>query len=168
MRCPSTTGEDYGGLADYAAGRLSRRLVSVFDAHVSECGTCRVFVESQKKLWNVLDEWDADPVSFGFDRMLYARIDQVKERSPLRRLAVFTSGWVSNPAIPLVATLALLIAGFLAYRPARGVPEEAPKSVVVPVVDPFEVDQLNRVMEDLQLLHQLDEVKDEAAASSAM
>jgi anti-sigma factor RsiW len=164
MKCPSTTAEGNATLMDYCAGQLERSRLGALEIHLRDCESCAVTVRSQKALWEALDDWDPEPISFGFDRMLHARIEESRTKSFLSQLAEVLPQWVVRPAMPLVAA-ALLIAAVLLIP--RSLQRAANDSVsTAPVVTPVDAEELNRAMDDLQLLRQLDQVKEEASSAS--
>ena len=174
MNCPSTIESGRMQLLDFAIGRLDRATKQVVGAHVRECPACAKEVASQRALWGVLDEWDAEPISFGFDRILYARIEEINKRSLRSQVADFFSELLARPAMPLAALTLLILAALLIRTPNEKTPPSVIQPISAPVAgsttfSPGEMEQLNRTIEDLQLLHQLDEVEDEAkSASGAM
>jgi hypothetical protein len=109
------------------------------------CPECAQFRDSQTALWNALDEWDSSPVARSFDEDLAGRI-ALTGRDPLWMRA---GAWIAEvswaPAVPALAAAALWV--FL-FRPAP-----PPQTASVP--DALEVEQVERVLEDLDMLRQL-------------
>lgn len=138
-------------------------------AHVQECPACAALVRSQRSVWGLLDEWELAPPSSGFNREVYRRIESAGPESFWERCARFVFAWVDRPAVPLAAASLLILAGFFVEAPPRRV--LPPSSAALPrVATPPEVQndaqQINEAFDDLQLLHQLDVVKDEAPSAS--
>ena len=153
MKCPLGFGENAGAenaelLLDYCARRLDPERTAILDAHMSVCEACRRLRDGQQALWASLDQWEAAEVSADFDRRLYRRIEA--EESGLRWWQrVFV-----RPAIPLTATAGLALAvGFLLHHPAN-----SPVSPD-PVPAAADVEQVERTLEDLDMLRQLNLVR---------
>ncbi len=166
MKCLLSSESGKCLLLQHVAGRLQGAQKASVLAHVRGCDVCREHVAEQSRVWDFLDEWEPQPVSLGFNRELYARVER-ESRIPLwRTLGDILNGWVARPTLPLAAFTLLIIAGVYLERPqapsaALPVAAEAPA-----VVTPTDAEQLDKALDDLQLLHQLDLVKDEAAEAS--
>ncbi len=61
-------------LMDYCAGTADSALAAEIDAHTKTCAECRMLVEAQRTVWEMLDAWTPVEVSRDFDSRLYARI----------------------------------------------------------------------------------------------
>ncbi len=168
MECLARSVSGNALLMEYVAGRVWGRDAARVAQHLRECEICGAQAEGQQKIWELLDCWEAVPVSTGFNRRLYARI---QESAPARLhglLARLLTRWVARPAMPIAALSLLAIAGFYLERPQPPVARPATQASPA-VVSPRDAEQLDKALDDLQLLHQLDLVKDEAAnASKAM
>ena len=152
MRCPIETQENAELLLSYSARRLDPESTSILEAHMERCPACREFRDGQRALWEALDEWEARPVSPDFDRRLYRRIDEQDRMSwwahifgPLRPAFL-------RPALPLAATACLVVvAGFLTVEPGRIAAPVAVESQQV-----REAEQVERALDDLEMLRQFD------------
>ena len=134
--------------------------------HLRQCEDCNDRVTAHANLWTLLGDWDASPVSASFNRELYARIQKECSSGWWGSLSRVLNGWVARPAMPLAALSFLVFVGFYLERPEAITPA-VPAVAEVPVtVTPNDADQLDKALDDLQLLHQLDVVKDEAAQAS--
>jgi len=134
-------------LLDYVAGSLNAAQLAGFERHAKECSRCDALVASQAAVWRSLDEWKPEPVSAGFNRELWRRIDaDAAEPSWMARL----SFW--KQVAPLAAVLALVVTGFVMDSHSRP-PVTAPAAVAVSA---SEADQLERTLDDLQLLEAVD------------
>jgi anti-sigma factor RsiW len=153
MNCPLQSEDTLDLLLDYAAGRLDRARSAVLERHMELCASCAAFRTEQKVLWNALDEWEPEPVSLGFNRKLWQRIDAIAAEPWYRRFmdAFRFGGW--KPAFPLAAAACVITAGFLLDH------TNAPKSksaAITAGVSVAEVDQVEKTLDDLKLLRQLD------------
>lgn len=156
MKCPFGLSESENAelLLDYCARRLDPEKAAILDAHMNVCEACRRLRDGQQALWASLDQWEAAEVTADFDRRLYRRIEAEEARanwwqraaSPLRSLFV-------RPALPLTATAGLVLAvGFLLHQPAKPPVSADP----APAAD---VEQVERTLEDLEMLRQLNLVR---------
>lgn len=153
MDCPLQTGGNADILLDYCARKLGPDDAMVFERHIASCSECQKFSASQQMVWSALDAWEAAPVPENFDARLYDRISHFESSSWWRRLSSSkpqASGW--KPVAPLAAACAAVVAAFLIYSPAT-----AP---VVPVqegtrIESIEPEQVERTLEDLEMLKQL-------------
>ena len=149
MRCPIETQENAELLLSYSARRLNAESTAILDAHMQICPACREFRDGQRALWEALDQWEARPVSPDFDRRLYRRIEEQEQLGWWARLFGPSRPVFLRPALPLAAAACLvLVAGFIIDDPARPV---APSSDSPQV---REVEQLERTLDDLDMLRQ--------------
>jgi anti-sigma factor RsiW len=147
MNCPM---EDRNPekLVAYAAGELDRETAAAIERHLIMCPACRSLVADQAALWNTLDIWEAPPVSPEFDRRLYRRIRDEVRLSWWERLSRPFRPMPLRQALPLVATACLLlIASFLVQQPDKLDPVQPSGEVV-------RADQVERTLDDLELLRQ--------------
>ena len=159
MRCPIETQDSAELLLNYSARRLGPESTAILEAHMEICAACREFRDGQRAVWEALDRWEAQPVSADFDRRLYRRIEE-QESSWWRRVVAPLRPVLWRPAVPLAATACLvLLAGFISVGPERVAP---PVAVENPQIQ--EVEQVERALDDVDMLRQFDLVA--AAASS--
>jgi hypothetical protein len=150
MRCPIETQDNAELLLSYSARRLNPESTAILEAHMEVCPQCREFRDSQRTLWEALDQWEARPISADFNRRLYRKIEEQEKLGWWER--IFGSGrpMFLRPALPLAATACLvLVAGlFLTENPDRIVTPtgEAPQV--------REVEQVERTLEDMEMLRQ--------------
>jgi anti-sigma factor RsiW len=153
MKCEIETPDHVGRLLDYSAGRLDAVAARRIEAHLRGCPACRNFVAAQSAVWETLDRWQAAPVSPDFDRRLYQRI---RERvswweylaRPLRPL-------LARQGLPITAAAALVVvAGLLSQTPQRitAVEKTVPQ---VSQVEPPAPDQVDRALDDMEMLREL-------------
>jgi anti-sigma factor RsiW len=164
MNCPIQHGETSEILLDYCAGKLGAEQSAALEAHLQSCTDCAAVVEAQRSVWNALGEWEATPVSADFDRKLYARIEGDSERNwfvrLVDRLFVEPLGW--RPAVPVAAAAIGVIAIVLLQNPATK-PTVVPPSQ--PRVESVDIEQIERTLEDLEMLKQIGPVTDTAGAA---
>src|SRR6185312_16043142 len=111
-------------LLDYVAGSLNAAQLAEFERHTKECSRCDALAASQATVWRSLDEWKPEPVSAGFNRELWRRIDEE---------AAASSWWAMLHSWKRIAPRAAVLA-----------------------VAASEADQLERALDDLQLLEAVD------------
>ena len=149
MRCPIETQENAELLLSYSARRLNPESTAILEAHMEMCPACREFRDGQKAVWEALDQWEARPISPDFDRRLYRRIEEQEQLGWWARIFGPLRPMFLKPALPLAATACLvLVAGFIIDNPGR---------VSAPMVEnpqAPEVEQVERTLEDLEMLRQ--------------
>jgi hypothetical protein len=103
-------------------------------AHVRQCGTCTAELESLRKTFAMMDEWEAPEPSPYFLTRLRAHVKEEREKAPARS-SIF--GWMRRPAMA-VSLAAVLVAGGLVYRFAITAPSPEPGPAV------YDVEALDR------------------------
>jgi anti-sigma factor RsiW len=145
-------------LLDYVAGSLNAAQAAEFERHLKECSRCDAVIASQAAVWRSLDEWKPEPVTAGFNRELWRRIDA--EAAP--------SWWAGlhfwKQVAPLAAVLALVVTGFVMDQHSHA-PVRTPAAVTAST---SEVDQLERALDDLQLLEAVDTASSVKPAADLM
>jgi len=165
MRCPIETRENAELLISYSARRLDPESTAVLEAHMELCPACREFRDSQRALWEALDQWEARPISPDFNRRLYRKIEEQERLGWWARIFGSARPMLLRPALPWAATACLvLVAGFIIDNPARIVAPGAESPQV------REVEQVERTLEDLEMLRQFNLVSPvtEGEASRSM
>jgi hypothetical protein len=144
-------------LLDYTAGRLNRAQSLLFETHADQCARCAALRVSQAAVWQSLDEWKPAPVSEGFNRELWRRIDEdARHSSWTDALAAALQFNFWKRLAPLAVAMALIVTAFVydhSGKPVGTIPANCPASIVVTA---SEADQLDRALDDLQLLHEVD------------
>ena len=138
-------------LLDYCSRRLSLEAILLVEAHIENCPECKATTASQKAVWDALDQWEAEPVSADFDRRLYARIEQ-RGNGLWARLAGFASGIHFRPAVTFGAACATVLFALLLRGPMIDISEQSDPPNRVEVSD---IEQAERVLEDLDMLDKL-------------
>jgi anti-sigma factor RsiW len=164
MRCPVESQEDASLLLDYCARKLDPDAAALLERHMKACPACREFQGGQQAVWNALDEWEAVPVSAGFNRRLYSRIDSEASAPWWSRLLATMQSRRWKPALPLAAACLVLVAVALFDTPSP--PPAAPGSPVR--VEMVQVDQMERALEDLEMLRQFDLTAASASNSGSL
>lgn len=146
MKCPIETQETPEVLLAYSAGRLDSEAHARVASHVASCTACRQVCEGQRRVWEALETWEAVPVAPDFDRRLYQRIER-EARAPWWRRVV----WPPNPGlvrrgIPIAAAAGLLLI-------AGGLIESTRPPADTQARVELQADQVERTLEDLELLH---------------
>jgi anti-sigma factor RsiW len=155
MRCPIEAGNDAEMLVALAAGRLTTAEQEAFELHMAGCAECRRRAEAQRSVWGALDAWTPPDVTAGFDSRLFARI-AAEERLPWWR-----RGWSLSwkPMLPVGAACVALMGVFLIHDPwsPAGAPA-VPAAIVQTQEDAqkVDVDQVERTLDDMDMLNQLD------------
>ena len=165
MVCPLSAEDTFDVLLDYSAGRLDAARSARLERHMESCDACAAFRVEQSALWSALDEWAPPPGRMDFDDNLWQRIDSM-DVPWHRRLLDFLRLGTWKPAIPLAAAALVVAAGFLmdhrGITPlSSGVPQTNSASVT-------EVDQVEKTLDDVQLLKQFDSTVTQAGASKTM
>ncbi|MBI1895190.1 MAG: hypothetical protein HYZ57_19780 [Acidobacteria bacterium] len=150
MRCPVQT-DNAEVLLDYCARKLSADAATALDRHIQSCGECRSFAAAQRLVWDALDAWEEAPVSSSFDTRLYARIREYENTPWWRQLALRRLFW--KPLMPLAAAC---VAGLVLLVNIDSPRDQAP----LPAVEAVDLDQVERTMDDLEMLRQLSVVPD--------
>ncbi len=153
MNCPIKNEVESSVLLEYAADRLPASERAALERHLQVCGSCSAIVNAQRATFSGLDAWDALPVSADFDRKLYARIAQEDSGSWRRFLPRFAvRGWRTAFA-PAAAVCAALVAAVLLQNPT--IAPIQPARDAVTHMELSEVEQVERTLEDLEMLRQL-------------
>ncbi len=144
-------------LLDYIAGRLNRTQASLFEAHAEHCARCAAMRMSQAAVWRGLDEWKPAPVSAGFNRELWRRIDEeARQSSWTREFAVALQFSFWKRLAPLAVAMAVIVTAFVfdhsGKQPGK-IQSDSPSSIVITA---SEADQLDRALDDIQLLNEVD------------
>ena len=166
MICPLLSEDSMAVLLDYSAGRLDQTQTALFERHVESCESCAAFLGEQTSLWQTLGEWETPPVSLDFNRRLWRRIDGLRSQPWYRRFSasVRFGGW--KPAIPLAAGVFVVAAGFMMDH--RGLTPVSPSAAAGGGVSVIEVDQVEKTLDDIQLLKQLDTSGTETGAARTL
>jgi anti-sigma factor RsiW len=149
-------------LIDYTAGNLDPAQAAAFERHAEGCARCAEFRSAQAAIWHDLETWKPAPVSEGFNRELWRRIDAD---------AAGHTGWFSGlrfniwkAVAPLGVAVAVIVTAFVMDHSPKNVRPQPGSAVVVTASD---ADRLERTLDDIQLLHEVDAASTSAATKSA-
>jgi anti-sigma factor RsiW len=160
--CPLEFEESVDLLLDYSAGKLEPAKRSLLEEHMNLCSACAAFRVGQAEVWQALDAWEPAPVSMDFNRRLWQKIDAAEAAPWYRKLADSLSMGAWKPALPLTAAVFLVAAGFMMDHQtsaslSQGVSVNSSVNASVnDGVSVSEADQVEKTLDDLQLLRQLD------------
>ena len=119
------------------------------------CPETRALYERQRAVWGALDLWEPVEPSRHFDRRLRERVDELANQGPWR-LRMFTT-W--RPAFAAgLAALLIAAVGVVQQRPDAAAGTEL--AVVESVDDELYLEQLNRALDDIEMLADFDVVVD--------
>jgi len=149
-------------LVAYAAGELDLETAAELESHLAGCSACRLLAAEQAAVWKNLEAWEAPPIAPDFDRRLYRRIREDVHFSWWERILRPFRPMPLRQALPLtVSACLLLMAGFVIERPGKTGP-------VAPHRETVRVDQVERTLDDLELLGQVGMNQTESVHSHAM
>ena len=149
MKCPLETREHPRLLLDFCSGRLDTVTAADLERHVAGCLACTHRCAKYRDLWSAMDDWRAHPISADFDRRFYERLGAEKKVAWWHRL--WQPFW-PRPAVPVAAAAALVaLAGFMLETSNPKRTAEPPE----PQAQTLEVEQVERTLEDLDMLRVL-------------
>jgi Putative zinc-finger len=151
MECPARERGEAAVLLDYCARKLDPRSAAVVERHVAQCAACQDWIRAQQAVWAALGGWEAAPVSPDFDRKLYQRIEQEERPAPWGARFWPLRGLTLRPALSLALASVVLLAAVL-IRPAPPQPVPLPQQAQVETLD---ADRLERTLDDVEMLRQL-------------
>jgi hypothetical protein len=130
---------------------------------MESCARCAAFRTEQTVLWNALDAWEPEPVSLSFNRTLWQRIDAIAAEPWYRRLIDSFRFGAWKPALPLAAAVCVITAGFLLDHANAPTSNSVAGASGVSIT---EADQVEKTLDDFQLLRQLDSASHPDAKNS--
>ena len=138
----------------FATGALTPVEQEALELHMAGCAGCRELADAQKTVWSALDGWAVPAVSEDFDRRLQARI-VAEERRRWWRLPRWEFSW--KPVLPVTAACAALLAVFVLHDPLppNNTPAAPPAVVQTQDAQKVDVDQVERALDDMDMLNQL-------------
>jgi anti-sigma factor RsiW len=149
MKCPIETHETSEVLLAYFARKLDPGTAATLECHMASCPACRKIYEGQRAVWEALDAWDALPVPADFDRRLYCRIEEDLSSPWWLRAVRPLRPTLMHRALPIAAAACLLVvAGAIMESPSHPAPGEPEVKA-----ETIQADQVERSMEDIELLH---------------
>ncbi|MDP9168995.1 MAG: hypothetical protein M3N54_00135 [Acidobacteriota bacterium] len=164
MNCPLESEDTLDLLLDYSAGRLDKTRTALLEGHMHDCPGCAAFRTEQTALWDALDVWEPEPVALNFNRRLWQKIEAAAAAPWHRRLADAVRFGAWKPAFPLAAAATLIFAGFMFDHQAdRAIPAAPASGVSV-----SDAEQVEKTLDDIQLLRQFDAAPASSGTSNAM
>ncbi|MCX6621385.1 MAG: hypothetical protein NTY38_09945 [Acidobacteria bacterium] len=107
---------------------------------------------AQGAVWTALDAWEAPPVSADFNRRLYARIETEAQAGWWQRLFAPRNGFRWRQTCSLATACMVLVAVLLFNSPV------APPARPQPKTESVDIEQVERSLEDMEMLQQLNPV----------
>ncbi len=156
MQCPSRRKEDADLLLSFCAQTLEPEKSAPLLRHIAECADCRAATEAQLAVWDMLDSWEAAPISSDFDAKLYARLElEQPNLSWWRRITQPLSALSWKPAFSIGTACIAMIAVFLIRSPqsTQFVPADSSSQVRIEKVD---IEAVERSLDDMDMLTQIE------------
>lgn len=142
-------------MISYAAGKLAEPERIALERHLGECETCRRVADAQKRVWAVLDAYPVLAPADDFDRRLYARIAEDEQRAWWRQaLDRYFSPFAIRSGVPVAAACLSICAAFVLRLPSPPALQSGGGHPVA-VEHRINVDQVERALDDLDMLKQL-------------
>jgi hypothetical protein len=146
MNCPLLSEQTADVLLDYSAGRLEAAKAATLQTHMLSCDPCSAFLAEQAELWAALDSWEAPEVTMSFNRRLWRNIELAAGRPWLH-----FGAW--KPAFPLAAAALVIMIGFVYDH-------KSPQPVRNGGVSITEIDQVEKTLDDMQLMRQFEAARE--------
>ena len=139
-----------GGPPEGAPGR--RELM----AFLETCPETRALYERQRAAWDTLELWEPVEPSSHFDRRLRERVDELANREPwyLRPFSTWRPTFAAGLAALLIAAV-----GVVQQQPDAA----AGRELAVVEDDELYLEQLNRALDDIEMLADFDAIVDDPA-----
>ena len=145
-----------------AAGCGVGELSGVQAAHVRLCGSCSEACARQAALWKTLGDWTLPEISSNFNRDLYAKIDLLSQQSWVDRIASRMRTWLAQPALAVATVALVLTAGFVFDHSA------GKAHLPAVVVSTTEAEQVEKTLEDMEMLRLFDVNADDKEAAKSL
>lgn len=139
--------------ASYTAGTLSAEEAAALESHIEACEACGARAVAQKDVWAALDLWEPEAISEDFDKRLYERIAAEGGRKWWHFLLRPEVSFSFRTAGPVAFACLALVAAFF-YRSAGPV-LDAPRRPATSVQQKVDADQVERNLDDLEMLKQM-------------
>lgn len=114
MKCPT---EGPGGaeiLLAYTSNRLAAGVQHEIEEHMQVCSACLTRFREHRALWQILDQWQPDPVSKDFDDRLFERIAKADQSAWALKALRSAPGQRIRRAAPVLAA-GLFVLGLLRF-----------------------------------------------------
>jgi anti-sigma factor RsiW len=156
-------------LLDYVSGSLDTQEAALFEKHLQTCAACSEFVTGQKSVWESLDLFEPAPVSAAFERRLYERIAQTSWWGRLVAAVTvpFRAPAFLRQGLPLITAAAMLTAAVIVWeRPSPAPPP--PAALSAEADQPLQPDQVQRALDDMEMLREFNHLAVADPAQSKM
>lgn len=151
---------------------LLRHTSTAAVSHFELCPACREASLQQAALWKTLDAWNVPAVSSGFNRELYARIDAALAQPWYERLGASIRPLFARPPLALALAGFAIAVGFVLDHPSTPIsishfarPHANASATAVPV-SRREAEQVEKTLDDLEMLRQFDLATEEKESAS--
>ncbi len=167
MQCQPQAHDVADLLLEYCARKLDAGKAATVEIHLRMCESCQELVKAQRAVYESLDVWNGIEASPDFNRRMYARIEAEDRRSHLSRwasmLAARWSPFSWRPAMTFAAACAMLAAALCIRGPLhhQNVVQEPQAKI-----ERVDVEQVERTLQDLDMLKQLNPAVGPEANSS--
>jgi hypothetical protein len=165
------TEEHTDHLLAYSAGKLRGDAAAKLELHMRVCEDCASIGRAQANVWNLLDSWEARPVSAEFNRRLYAKIEAAESSSWWQRLAgsvnEFLQPVFARPALPLAAASLVIAAGFVLDHPEKTFSPMRQSSALSAEINKVEVDQVEATLDNIEVLGQFEPKQDDSSKDNS-
>jgi anti-sigma factor RsiW len=157
-------------LLDYVSGSLDTQESALFEKHLEACAACSEFVAGQKSVWETLDLFEPAPVSAAFERRLYERIAQTSwwDRLVASISVPFRAPGFLRQGLPLMAAAALLMAAAIVWERPSPAPGPVEFSAEVQPDQTLQPDQVQRALDDMEMLREFNHLAVADPAQSKM
>jgi len=153
-------------LMAFSPGKLDAQKNIELQRHLEGCPECAETSEAQLVVWKALDAWKAPDVSAGFNRALYAKIAALGATPWYDRWSASLKVIFAQPALPLAFAGFLVALGFVLDHPSAAVTPAAAVHQSAIKVSAKEADQVEKTLDDLEMLRQFDLNSEEKQAAS--
>jgi anti-sigma factor RsiW len=145
-------------LLGYVSGSVSTDASAELKRHVEACLACEKFVREQQAVWEALDAFEAEPVSAGFNRRLYQRMEE-----PVTLRERFSASWQllrfwHGLPVAGAAAAALLVGGLIWQMPSTNRSATQQKPALTAKADVLQPDQLENALGDMEMLRDFNRV----------
>jgi hypothetical protein len=156
MNCPLENRDGVELLLAYSSRKLEAAQTALVAKHMAGCTPCREAVRGQQALWDILDIWEAEPVSADFNRRLYRRIE-ARTTWWDRVLGPWRTG-VYLKGVPLAAAACLVLAAAaMLDRAAAPPPRPARTGSEFAAVAGLQPEQVVNALDEMQALSRFDD-----------
>jgi hypothetical protein len=140
------SGENFDLLLAYCNRKLTPEVAAALERHAEGCVSCRDVLKGQRLLWRSLDAWEAAAITPDFNRRLYQRIAGEGDSAWMRLVRPSDGAW---RAMIAVASAAAVLLAAVQFR--------SPAPVAPPTAADVEIEQVERTLEDIEMLRELNQ-----------